>query len=620
MKKRFSVMLGAVSLVFSIAAYSQSSVDVFEASISALQTALTEGEITSVELVGQYLNRIRAYDEAGPQLNSIIRLNEKALEIAAQLDEERRQSGPRSLLHGIPIVVKDNYNTAGLATTGGSVALANFLPNDSATQVKKLRSAGAIIIAKTNLHEYAYGITSISSIIGQTRNPYDIRRVPGGSSGGTAAAVAASFAAIGLGSDTCGSIRIPAAFNNLVGLRPTKGLSSIYGIMPLSHTQDVAGPLARSLEDLAITLDIVVGFDPQDEATHELEQPLTSFQDSLTSIDLSSVRLGRLASYMDRADSATRGKIDEALRWYESQGAEIVDIEIPELGKLVAASGVIGHEFETDLNQYLNQFGSDQIESLDQIVALGLHHESISGVLTRSSENRFDAAAYATALAGRGTLRDAIEESFDAYDLDAIVYPPIAQLPVFIGDPQPGNNCSVSANSGLPALSMAVGFSDSGLPIGMELLGRSYEDHSLIALAYPFEEAINPRESPPVTPALVSGEAPSSRKYTVNARQPGIVLTVELEWVATSNSLFYSVVVEESGMADVYALTLAAASAQTQQSNEAVEANLLGPDQTDSRGEIFLNPKLRQALENGNVYLKIFSSESGRSGTPLAIQ
>jgi len=226
---RTKLFIGLV--FFTSQCFSQTSFNVHEASISELQNAMATGEVTAVELVEQYLARIDAFDKSGPALNSIIRVNPDAIEQARQLDAERESSGPRSLLHGIPILVKDNYNTVGLPTTGGSVAFANFIPNSNATQIDKLIAAGAVILAKTNLHEYASGITTVGSLFGQTLNPYDIRRVPGGSSGGTGAAVAASMGAIGLGSDTCGSIRIPSSFNNLIGLRPTKGLSSIYGVM-----------------------------------------------------------------------------------------------------------------------------------------------------------------------------------------------------------------------------------------------------------------------------------------------------------------------------------------------------------------------------------------------------
>jgi Asp-tRNA(Asn)/Glu-tRNA(Gln) amidotransferase A subunit family amidase len=232
---------------------------------------MARGDLTSVALVETYLARIEAYDRNGARLNAILRVNPRALEEAAALDRERAGGGVRGPLHGIPVIMKDNYDTYDLPTTGASVALAGVVPPDDAFQVARLREAGAIVLAKSNMHELAMGITTVSSLGGQTRNPYDPDRNPGGSSGGTGAAVAAAFGAVGWGTDTCGSIRIPSCFNNLFGLRPTKGLSSIDGIIPLAHTQDVGGPLARSVTDLAVALDATVGPDPADPATRALE-------------------------------------------------------------------------------------------------------------------------------------------------------------------------------------------------------------------------------------------------------------------------------------------------------------------------------------------------------------
>src|SRR3954470_856423 len=241
--------------------------DVREKSIDELQSALTSGAVTSRALVLAYLSRIRAYDLQGPRLNAFISMNRRVLEAADALDRERAAGRVRGPLHGIPIVIKDNFETADMPTTAGSLALTGFMTGRDAFQVKRLRDAGAIVIGKTNLHELASGITTISSAGGQTRNPYDPSRTPGGSSGGTGAAVAASFAAAGMGSDTCGSIRIPAANNNLFGLRGTAGLSSRDGIIPLSHTQDIGGPLARTVADLVVMLDATVGADPADAVT-----------------------------------------------------------------------------------------------------------------------------------------------------------------------------------------------------------------------------------------------------------------------------------------------------------------------------------------------------------------
>src|SRR6476469_9808392 len=264
---------------------------VYEASIPELQQAMSRGVVSSVALVDAYLARIAAYDKQGPALNAIIRVN------AAALDAERKAGRVRGPLHGIPVIVKDNYGTRGMPTSAGTIAFASLEPDD-AFQVKKLREAGAVILGKSNMHELASGITTISSIGGQTCNPYNPDRSPGGSSGGSGAAVAASFAAIAWGSDTCGSIRIPSAVHNLFGLRPTKGLSSIAGIVPLSHSQDVGGPIARSVTDLAIVLDATVGADPADSATRILggRQP-ASFVAALDSNSLRGARLGVLTEH-----------------------------------------------------------------------------------------------------------------------------------------------------------------------------------------------------------------------------------------------------------------------------------------------------------------------------------
>ena len=243
------------------------SFELMETTIPQLQAALAAGTVTSKDLVSAYLARIDAYDQRGPALNAISIVNGKALEEAAAMDAERRAGKARGLLHGIPIIVKDNYETVGMQTADGSVTMAGWIPPDNSALVKKLRAAGAIIIAKSNMHEFAYGILTVGSLFGATRNPYVLDRNPGGSSGGTGAAIAANFAAVGMGSDTCGSIRIPAFHNSLVGIRGTQGLASRTGIIPLSSTQDIGGPIGRSVTDIAIVLDAIVGYDPADPQT-----------------------------------------------------------------------------------------------------------------------------------------------------------------------------------------------------------------------------------------------------------------------------------------------------------------------------------------------------------------
>ncbi len=495
------VLAGACSHV----ALAQSPFDVTEASLRELQLALTAKRISSVELVDAYLARIAAYDDQGPGLNALLHLNPEARAQAQALDAERRQSGPRSPLHGIPIVLKDNYATADMPTTGASRALQDFVPVANATAVQRLLDAGAIILGKTNLHEFAYGITTISSLGGQTRNPYDPARVPGGSSGGTAAAVAASLAAVGMGSDTCGSIRIPAAFNNLVGLRPTKGLSSIHGIMPLSSTQDVIGPLARSVEDLAVVLDIVAGHDPQDAATAAMrERPRPAFWNSLQEASFAGLRIGRLRHYIDSSEPEVKAALDAALARMQALGAEVVDVEIPALADLLTRSGLIAHEFETDLNAWLADFtpAGQTPTTLEAIVASGDFHEAVNTVLTRSAEAEQDPARYQAALAARQELRAALAAAMSAANVEVLAYPPAGSLPVTIGEPQPGNNCSLSANSGYPALSVPAGFTAQGLPVGIELLGAEFSDERLVALGHAWEQASAPRRMPASTPPL----------------------------------------------------------------------------------------------------------------------
>ena len=378
----------AYSTLAALPATQDQNVEVFEASIPDLQEAMADGRVTSVQLVDAYLARIRAYDQGGPALNSMIRLNPDALMQAAALDQERALMGARGPLHGIPIILKDNYDVAGLPTSDGSIALAGMIPPDDAFQVGKLREAGAVILGKSNMHELAYGITTISSVGGQTRNPYDPSRNPGGSSGGTGAAIAASFAAIGWGSDTCGSIRIPASHHNLFGLRPTKGLSSIDGIIPLSHTQDVGGPLARTATDLAIGLDATIGADAADPATRILAGgALPRFFDELDAEALQGARIGVLSTlFGDAADDREHARmVRAALDSMSAAGAEVIDVEVPGLDSLLSGSSLIGLEFKWDLIDYLAATPTAPVASVQEILDGGLYHVRLEGTLRRTA-------------------------------------------------------------------------------------------------------------------------------------------------------------------------------------------------------------------------------------------
>src|SRR3954469_2274394 len=344
-----------------------STFDVYEKSIVDLLAAQRIGTVTSHDLVQKYLDRIRAYDKDGPQLNAMIALNPRALDEADALDAERRAGRVRGPLHGIPIVVKDNYATAGMPTTAGSLALAGFETGRDAFMVKKLRDAGAVVVGKTNLHELAYGITSISSAGGQTRNPYDPTRNPGGSSGGTGAAVAASFGAAGMGTDTCGSIRNPSANNNLFGLRGTMGLSSRTGIIPLSHSQDIGGPLARTVADLAVMLDATVGADAADPVSQSSAGHIpSSYRGALDAGALKGARIGVATELFGAApeDQEVAGLDRRALEVMKRAGAEIVDVSIPGLDEAMRGSSLIDAEFKFDLIDYLARFPNAPVHSL----------------------------------------------------------------------------------------------------------------------------------------------------------------------------------------------------------------------------------------------------------------
>lgn len=486
----------------------------FEASILESQSAMADGSIRSVELVDYYLERIDAFDRAGPCINAIRATNSEALAIAAERDAERARGRVRGALHGIPIVVKDNYETFDMATTAGSVLLADFHTRRDSTLVARLRQAGAIVLGKANMHEFAYGITTAGSLFGQTRNPYCLNRHAGGSSGGTAAAVAANFAVVGMGSDTCGSIRIPAAYNNLTGLRATQGLLSRNGIVPLSHTQDIGGPIARSVEDLAIVLDACAGFDSADRQTAESAgQVPESYLQALKDGHLQGKRFGLLcgAFKVADADEEVAEIVHRAARMLESGGAELVPVQMPELESLLddPAQGylVLREDFKWDIADYLGRFADAPVKSLADIIASGRCHPAISGRLRVSEATKQrEGVAYLKEIARRADLRRALLAELSVNHLDALLYPTVRQGPVLLGEfEQDGTNCRLSAKSGLPSVSLPAGFTGSGAPVGLELLGTAWSEARLLALSSAVERQLNLRQPPESTPELQAG-------------------------------------------------------------------------------------------------------------------
>ena len=535
-------------------------IEVAEASIPQLQAALASGALTSRQLVLAYLARIAAYDQIGPSLNSIVTLNPAALAQADALDKERASKGPRGPLHGIPVLVKDNFDTLDMPTSGGALALATLQPSQDAHQVDKLRSAGAIILGKTAMHELAAGTTPISSLTGQSRNPYDLLRSPGGSSGGTGAAIAASFAAAGMGSDTCGSIRIPAAYQNLFGLRTTRGLASRTGVIPLSDTQDVAGPLARSVADLAIMLDATVGSDKRDAITAGADAHVPkSYADALQPGSLKGARIGVLRSLFTIVPDDGDGKLvyDQAITAMRNAGAEVIEVAIPGLDEMLTESGST-YEFVEDLRRYLAAHPGAPVASLEEIVKAGLHHDQLDKRLRDplAGPDR-SSPGYQVLLAKRTVARAATDALLTKERLDALLYPTSLGRPPVIGAENIASNCRLSVVTGLPALAIPAGFTPRGLPVGLELLGAAFAEPRLLALGHGWEQLAKPRQPPFSTPPLVAGKAPGPQQTVVSLAGGGTAkATIRFTWEPTTARLHADVIVSGNGKDAPFAIAL----------------------------------------------------------------
>ena len=588
--------------------------EVAESTIAAQQKAMAEGRITSKALVQVYLNRIAAFDQKGPRLNAIITVNPKALEQAEALDRERAAKGARGPLHGIPIIVKDNYGTTDMPTTAGTLALLGFTPAADAYQVKKLREAGAVIIAKSNLHELASGITTVGSAFGQTLNPYDPSRNPGGSSGGTGAAIAASYAAVGMGSDTCGSIRIPAAVNNLVGLRPTKGLSSIAGIVPLSTTQDTGGPLARTTADLALVLDATIGEDPADPATLlGSKQQRPNFTEALKSASLKDLRIGILEPlFGDASDDAeviklVRAAIDEM----KKLGAVPVPVPLPELIAAIDGASVIALEFKEDLAAYLAGQPNAPVHSLDEIVNGGLIHASLESVMkTRVGGKGRDSVDYKLALAKRAALQQLILKAMADNKVDVLAYPTLRRKVARINEAALGSTCQLSALTGFPALTMPAGFTADGLPVAVELFSRPFEDARLVGYSHVFENATRHRRAPARTPAL-------DKLSPIRWQASNAALQAKFSLNPSTGELSYTITATGLPAADILALTL---HRKDKEENGPVIAVFANRDFKTIEGTLTLSDPDRERLSTSGLYLRLASKSTSTNNMRLILK
>src|SRR5947208_3461548 len=514
----------AAALALALAPALARSIDLDSATIADLDAAFDAGSLTAEKLVQMCLARIAAYDRKGPSLHAVMALNPKALDEARALDAERKAKGRRSPLHGIPVVLKDNYDTHDLPTTGGSVLLEGSIPSKDAFVVKKLRDAGAIILAKVNMSEFASGGT-YSSLGGQSLNPHDLTRSPSGSSGGTGVAIAAAYAPLGMGTDTGGSIRGPSTSNGIVGLKPTHGLLSRSGIIPLALSFDTGGPMARSVYDVASALGIMTGVDPADAATTKSDGKVPrDYTSGLSADALKGARIGAARDFLG-ADPDVDWVVDAALAAMRKAGATVVDARYPKWlldSKGEFYTAIRYPEFTVQIAEYLSHIGpkypktlAEMIERANQFNATradGAHpNPSRWSLFKRELESGTLTDYRYTAVHDYGLplVRAIVEGMLAAQQLDAIVYPTASRRPALIAAPPAAGGASAGLSAtdianltGFPDLIVPAGFTGDSLPVGLSFFGRAFSGPKLLSLGYSFEQATHARRVPIHAPAL----------------------------------------------------------------------------------------------------------------------
>jgi amidase len=499
-------------LIFTLAACTGGEPDYSEADIAALHDHMQRSELSSEELVAWYIDRIETIDRAGPALNSIIEINPDALSIARSLDEEWKTSGPRGPLHGIPVILKANIDTADqMYTSAGSLALAEHVPPKDAFVVQRLRDAGAVILGKGNLSEWANfrstkSSSGWSSVGGQTLNPYNTRRSPCGSSSGPAVAVAANLVSVSVGTETDGSVVCPAGITGIVGIKPTLGLVSRSGIIPIAHSQDTAGPMARTVRDAAILLTAMTGTDPDDSATADAEMH-HDYSANLTADALNGKRIGIIRSWhgagsdqrVDDIYTASIEKLKEA-------GAVIIDDIKIEPGDMYDAEyEVLLYEFRAGLNTYLESSGAPVQSLAELIVYNDANAETVMPIfgqeilIDSEAKGPLTDEAYLTALeTSKNISQSAIDKLIAEHELDALISPtngPAWLIDHINGDSFGIGSSSLAAISGYPSITVPAGFV-SGLPIGLTFISKPWNEKQLIEIAYAFEQTTGVRRPP----------------------------------------------------------------------------------------------------------------------------
>jgi amidase len=515
---RFLIL--AFSIVLLVAAPFAQAPDAFrveEATIAGIHAAMRAGRLTCRTLVQQYLRRIEAFDKNGPAINAIVQVNPDAITEADDLDRRVSQSTLTGPLHCVPVIVKDNFETTGLQSANGSLALSGFVSTKDAFQVRRVKEAGALVLAKSNMAEWAFTpYETVSSILpGYTKNPYALDRVTAGSSGGTAAAIAASFGATGFGSDTGNSIRGPSSHQALVGIRSTMGLTSRAGVMPLNLLADIAGPIARNVADAVAVFQVIVGEDLADPATAAAKgRGAENYAASLVRDGLRGARIGvlRQAYERDTTDPEIVQVFMGAVDDMKHAGATIVDpARIDALEGIRRPTGIgpcMG--FKYDINRYLASHGDRvPVKSLAEVIKSGRFHPSVQRRLEQTEqgpENGPDSPECKAEMEYRERVRQAVTAAMDALKLEAFVYPTWSNPPRLIGDlntPHGDNSQFFSPTTGFPSIQVPMGYTRGGLlPAGITFFGRAWSEAMLIKLAYSYEQATRHRHPPASTPAL----------------------------------------------------------------------------------------------------------------------
>jgi len=486
-----------------------------ESTIAEIHRSFESGEITSEELVDRYLERIEQFDRNGPELNSIRTVNDAARERAQELDDRFDSSGDFvGPLHGIPVVVKDHIETTDMPTTYGSEAFEGYYPDSESVVTQRLRDAGAVILAKTNMPDWATSWFGFSSVAGRTKNPYDLDHDPGGSSSGTGAAIAANLGTVGIGSDCGGSIRVPASFDNLVGVRVTPGLISRSGVSPLVSQQDTAGPMTRTVRDSAKMLDVLVGYDGEDSLTgkSELIDLDGSYTNALNEDGLQDARVGVLRDGFGTNDTAEQVNdvIERALTTISNLGSTLVDpVEIPNLEDYLNDTMLYVLQSKHDLNEFLAERDTP-VSSVEEMYENDQYHALLDLFIAFAEEgpdDLDDSIAYWKCRNAQHEFQQQILNVFAEHDLDAIVYPDVQVPPPSESEIRDGKyetmtfatNTIIASQSLCSAMSVPAGFTGNNLPVGIEFLGKPYDEASLIQYGYAFEQATTHRTPPETT-------------------------------------------------------------------------------------------------------------------------